>query len=409
LPAASLLFATTIVTPFATVRAQNLGAAANYVLLGLANGTVIVDSGTAVAGDFGYSAGTTSTNQKLGNDALWLGTAYVHSQVASFQAAANFLPSGGIVTNAAEDARLDQANLDAVAASAYVASLPATETLGDIVDQSVTLGSVDGLHTVHIVDVTSLLMNSDVLHLIGDATDVFVFNVRGDFRFSQSEVLLSGGITAANVLFNFPVGGNYTRNVLVNKSATIFNGTMLAPDLNGFELEYHNPASFHGAIIARRIDVHSDFNLNHEPFTGCVCTGPAAIADANFPSCGSPLDPVLTSTRPVLGSTLTLHVTSQLPNALLLLAASPGAPLPFQFPGSECTAWVDVTNFFVASVALTDANGSWTFTAAVPAECIHVGRALTVQTTILDPAVPGPIPGFPFWLSNAVYLALGVP
>ncbi|MFY9342491.1 MAG: hypothetical protein WAT39_08370 [Planctomycetota bacterium] len=411
--AAPLLFGAAFTLPTATLRTQDpvtLGAAANYALLGLANGNVTVNSGTSVVGDFGYSAGVTSTtNQKLGNDGPWTGTAYVHSLVAAFQAAANFLPSGGIVTNAAEDARLDQANADAIAASAWIAAEPPTVNLGNIVDQSVTIGSVDGLRTLHIVEVASLLMNGDVLHLIGDEADVFAFNVLGDFRFSQSEVRLSGGVTAAHVLFNFPPGGNYTRNVLVNKGATIFRGTMLAPDLNGFELEYHNPASFTGAIVARRILVHSDFNLHHEPFTGIVCTGPSAFANPAFPACNSPLDPALTATPPVIGSTMLLQVTSQLPNALLFVLASSGAPTPFLFPGSNCTAWVDILNSWVAHVSMTDANGGWNSATPVPLTCSSLGRWDTLQAAIYDPAVPGPIPYLPIWPSNAVHIAIGLP
>lgn len=97
-------------TGAAATAQSGLGAAAEYALLGLTNGTVSVNSASTVVGDFGYSAGVTSTtNQKIGGSVgTWTGTAYVHSAVAAFQAhPTNYAPSGGIVTSAAEDARLD--------------------------------------------------------------------------------------------------------------------------------------------------------------------------------------------------------------------------------------------------------------------------------------------------------------
>jgi choice-of-anchor A domain-containing protein len=105
-------------------------------------------------------------------------------------------------------------------------------------------------------------MNSDVLQLTGDASDYFLFNVTGDFLFSQSEVRLTGGLTADHVIFNFPNAST----IDLNKSANIFNGTILAPNLTT-DLIYHNPAIFNGSIIANHISVHSDFNLNHVGFT----------------------------------------------------------------------------------------------------------------------------------------------
>jgi choice-of-anchor A domain-containing protein len=148
----------------------------------------------------------------------------------------------------------------------YVSGLSPTVSLGAINDTSVALGTVNGVADIHVVHISSLNMNSDVLSLTGDASDYFLFNVMGNFVFSDSQVQLSGGLTAAHVLFNFPAAGTQTTDVLINKSTTVFNGTILSPDLDGFEVEYHNPGTLNGAIIARNVNVHSDFNLNHVPF-----------------------------------------------------------------------------------------------------------------------------------------------
>ncbi len=247
----------------------DLGAAADYALLGLQNGTVIVNSATTVTGDFGYSAGVTSTsNQKIGEDYLgqWTGAAYVHTGADFQYTDKNYIPSLGIVSNLAEDARLNQANIDALAAWNFISGLAPTTSLGAIDRTNVSWGAINGVQDLHILEITSLDMNSNFLSLTGDADDVFIFNILGNFQFSDSEVQLLGGLTASTVLFNFPDSGTQTKDVLINKGTTIFNGTILAPDLDGYEVEYHNPAIFNGAIIATKINVHSDFNLNYMPF-----------------------------------------------------------------------------------------------------------------------------------------------
>jgi hypothetical protein len=398
--------------PTAAARAQamTLGEAANYALLGLNNGMVRVDTGSVVVGDFGYSAGVVSTTNKLvGSDYFgqWTGTAYVHSRVGSFDADVNYEPTGGIVTNPLQDARLDRANADAVAFSQWVASLPATENLGTLYDKSVTLGSVDGLRTVHVVEIASLTMSDNVLELVGDEVDVFVLNVRGNFLFMHSEVRLTGGITANHVLFNLPPGGDYTKNVGINKSGTQFRGTLLAPDLGDRKIEYHDTGSFLGAIIAPHIDVHSDFSLVHAPFTAtvCLCTGPGATVEDDLPSCNTSLDPVLGATRPVISTVAETHVTSHFPFSLLFLVGSLGTPTPFVFPGTTCTIHVNLPQALVVSAAFTDGAGGWSAGITIPAVCEYVGLPIALQAAILDAQVPGPIPAR---LSNGVLMTVGL-
>jgi choice-of-anchor A domain-containing protein len=47
------------------------------------------------------------------------------------------------------------------------------------------------------------LGNGAVLTLSGSATDSFVFNISSTFMLTGGKILLTGGLTAANVLFNF--------------------------------------------------------------------------------------------------------------------------------------------------------------------------------------------------------------
>jgi major membrane immunogen (membrane-anchored lipoprotein) len=227
-----------------------------FGLLGLQNGTFTINSSRNLIANVGYSKGVTSnTNQKIDN---FTGGAYVHSQVSSFvYTAATYQPTDGIFrNNAATDAILDQANANAIAASALYASFSPHVVLGNVTSNQ----TVTSVTTNTVVQITSLNYNSNVLNLTGTAgaDNGFIINVSGNFDFSQSEIRLTN-VRPERVIFNFPNASAIT----INKAANIFNGTVLAPVGS---VIYHNPAVFNGAIIAKNIAVHSDFNLTQKPF-----------------------------------------------------------------------------------------------------------------------------------------------
>jgi len=251
----------------------DLGTAGGFTVLGLDNGSVIINSATSITGDVGYSRGVTSnTNQKV---ETFSGTARVHTAVGSFTATpASFQPSGGVQSDAANDALLDQANSDAAAASAALAALTPVTILGNLGDNdSFSVGA--GVYSIG-----SLNFKEDTITLTGSDTDTFIFNVSGSFDFSNSQILLQGGAIAANVIFNFL----NAVDININKEGTLFNGTILA--LNG-NVDYHNPATFNGRIIARDINLHSSFNIN----------GPTTITSVPVPAAL----PLLTAAMAVFG------------------------------------------------------------------------------------------------------------
>lgn len=231
----------------------SLGAADQFGILGLENGTVIINSATSIVGDVGYSAGVVSTtNQKVD---LFDGTAYVSSTANFSYTAATFVPTGGIQTGPAVDQLLAQANADALAAAAHFASLAATHSLGALGDNDDR--TVTSVGDVNVVSLTSLNYKSDTLTLVGRPghDDIFIFNVAGNFNFSQSTIELHD-VLAYNVIFNFL----NPASISINKDSSVFNGVILAPTGS---VDYHNPATFDGAIIAKDINLHSDFNLTH--------------------------------------------------------------------------------------------------------------------------------------------------
>jgi choice-of-anchor A domain-containing protein len=99
--------------------------------------------------------------------------------------------------------------------------------------------------------------------------------VTGDFAVDQSTISLVN-TTAGHVLWYFPTAGT---EIDITKAETVFNGTILAPFTTSADpVIYHNPATFNGAIIAKDINVHSDFNINHVPFVPEPATGTLLLA-----------------------------------------------------------------------------------------------------------------------------------
>lgn len=232
---------------------------ADFSILALNNGALIINSGTSVIGDVGYSSGVTSeTNQKV---TLFDGSALVHSQVQAFSyTAKNFAPTGGINYGEAVNLKLDKANAEAVSASAHYGSLTPTHILGDLADDDSMV--VESVGPLNVISLGSLNYKEDSLELVSREgfNDYFIVNVHGSFNFAASLIVLTG-TTPGHVLFNFL--GDSSCDIVINKEESVFCGTILGPSAN---IEYHNPATFVGAIIGLNINLHSDFNLIHEPF-----------------------------------------------------------------------------------------------------------------------------------------------
>ena len=248
----------------AAVPVRCLGAAEEFVILGLGgdlnvHGELIINSATSIIGRVGYGAYIDSTTNKKVD--LFEGEALVHSKANFSYTPATFNPTGGILTGPAVDAKLDQATADALAASAMFAGMAATHTLpalGD--DDSVTVVSTGA---VNVISLPSLNYKSDTLTIESRPgfEDCFVFNVAGDFKFAQSNIVLTG-TRPSYVLFNFL---DPDASISIYKAESVFYGTILAPG-STVDVEYHNPATFEGAIIAYNINLHSDFNIKHESF-----------------------------------------------------------------------------------------------------------------------------------------------
>lgn len=232
----------------------NLGTSSYFAILGLNGGSVIINSGRTLAGNVGYCAGVVShTNQKVDT---FIGGVYVHSTADFNYTPATFAPSDGFhfgSTNPGVDSQLNQAYLDALAASAAATALTPTQVLGVLGDGDSRV--INSTGPVNVISITSLNYNSDHMDFVSRPgfTDYFIVNVYGNFYFSQS-VINTIGTDWMHILWNFPGPAS----IDLNKASNEFSGTILAPLGN---VTYHNPATFYGRIIAPYIYLHSDFNL----------------------------------------------------------------------------------------------------------------------------------------------------
>ena len=228
-----------------------IASASDFTVLGLAGGSVTINSATSITGNVGYAAGVTSTtNQKV--DAFD-GAAYVHSTATFGYTAATFAPTSGLFIGGAADQKLYDANADAFSAAIALGALAATHaSLGVVGDNDNVI--VNRVGALNVIQIASLTHKEDTLTINGGIDDVFVFNVAGAWNYDNSQIVLNG-VSADNVIFNFLDSAG---DVKIGKAGTIFQGTILAVQRS---VDYHNPASFDGRIIAKNINLHSDFNV----------------------------------------------------------------------------------------------------------------------------------------------------
>ena len=201
-----------------------------------------------VTGDVAIGGGT-GTLQKTTVCGKVFVDSSAHPTIKSF-----FNATGGIFYNQ----NLSQDKADALALSAQLAALPCTQTFGDITNNT----TITSTGPLNVICVNSINLNKKTLTLNGSSSNVFVINVTSPtagFSFAASQIVLSGGLTSNNVIFNFPGTGGML-NVFKNDS--IFRGTILAPQR---DIVIDNPPVF-GSVIGSTIDIHSGASV-----TGCHC------------------------------------------------------------------------------------------------------------------------------------------
>jgi choice-of-anchor A domain-containing protein len=213
----------------------DLGEAGGYAAFILPGGSIdmTINGGAAVNGDVAASAGThidLGSGAKVGVTAdtgdVVSGKIYLDTISNPQNPATVKLDNQN--PNSVVNRDLSQAVQDAVAANHFAAGLTATKTLGtlDVTSQYTLVGN-GGLNVISLTDVK--LHGDGLLTLQGSASDFFVLNLTGTYtQSSKSNVQLSGGLLAQNVLWNF-IGSGNGANIGTGSNGVTF-GTFLAPD-----------------------------------------------------------------------------------------------------------------------------------------------------------------------------------
>ena len=272
------------------VTIPSLGEAGNYTVLLLSGGSVGAtlnnSSSGFISGNIGLN-GIIAQAQKEGSISGQVLISSTATGISSINTT-NFVPSGGFLcgasgathcptggtVDATVDTKLNTAQSNALAAASAYAALTANQTISGGLSSNLTVTNNTGTNR-YVLDITGgISYNSDVLTLNGRANqdDFFIINVAGNMTWSQSQVVLNN-VTSDHVIFNFT---DSAASVLVNKSATVFNGTILAANGDS-SIRYHNPATFSGALIAENITLDSASQLSGRTFHSAPEPGSAPL------------------------------------------------------------------------------------------------------------------------------------
>jgi hypothetical protein len=189
----------------------DLGQAGGYSAFIMPGGAInlTINGGAAIVGDAGVSA----------NSHLDLGSgAKVGPMTGTGQVVDGFIfldPNGATVKldnqdpNAVHTRDLSQAVQDAIAANQAAAALPATQTFASGLDVSNNF-TITGNGGVNVIDTSFIkLHGAGLLTLQGSPSDIFIFNITDYYtQSSTSNVVLAGGVSPFNVLWNFVGSGN---------------------------------------------------------------------------------------------------------------------------------------------------------------------------------------------------------
>jgi len=257
----------------------NLGTLQDFALLSLNNGRLTINetalTGGSVTGNVGasgavdiaaaqrigtfdgrtylYSGATTTDFINTYNNATYNPTGGIHSGNTSGCPAGDptFFCDGAAVNN-----RLDQANLDAGGLSGQLNALTYTNIGNVTANQNLTANGTG----INAYNANSWAYSGDTMTLTGSASDWFVFRVGNDNNTWDNSDIVLNGVDPNHVLFYFTANTGLGDPLFnMGNAGSNFAGTIFAP--NG-DVEYHNPATFNGRILAESVTVHSDFSIS---------------------------------------------------------------------------------------------------------------------------------------------------
>jgi Ice-binding-like len=195
----------------------NLGEAGDYAVLSL-TGTFLNLSNVTVNGDVGVGPN---------GSASVMAPSTVNGTLFTDPTATVSGP--GNVTGGIQTKNLQQAVNDAISASNAFNNLAATQMFSSI-SAAITINGNGGDNVIKLTG--GINLGSGNLTLNGGANDFFIFDIKGGLQLGgSSSVVLSGGVTADHVVFNFLSASNGgDGSSLMTHVGNTVQGTVLAVD-----------------------------------------------------------------------------------------------------------------------------------------------------------------------------------
>lgn len=254
------------------------------------------------------------------------------------------------------------------------------------------LGGLTLVPGVYCFSSSAQLTGQLTLDALGNAESVFVFQIGSTLTTaSSSSVLMTNGGSACNVFWQ------------VGSSATLGTGTDFAGNILALaSITLTTGADVAGRTFALNGAVTMDDNVVRIPEECRICTILAEVVDLG-PGCGLALDPILTSTVPVIGLTATLTIESEFPNAMVWIFISDCGAAPMTVPGTSCRVYLDIPTVQLVLTGMTDSEGKFTMPYAVPLDPSLPGACLAIQAIVWSNT--GPIGGD--YLTSGLQITFG--
>lgn len=251
---------------------MNLGLAGPeyYAVLALAGASDIALNGPGTTqGNVGISSGTLSLNGSKGPE---VNGNVILAGGANISIGNPPQVTGSVLTNQ----NLSLANTDALSAAAAFNALTPTQTVpGGGINGTTTINGSAGLNVLNISGIN--LGNGQTLTLNGPAGSEFIINDSGSLVLNSGKILLSGGVSNTDVVFNITSSGNQIQTSGGLNNESVINGIILAPN-SGVAMA---PGLINGELIAGGSTIHlvsgASVELPMTPPPSSVPTPPAIV------------------------------------------------------------------------------------------------------------------------------------
>jgi hypothetical protein len=186
--------------------------------------------------------------------------------------------NGTFTEGGSVDQSMSQPVADAIAASNNAAALTATAGLtdqGGSITSSVTINALTNL-SENVLDLTSVNLTNGTITFNdnGETGAKYIVNVTGAFNLSGTTIQVSGGASAADIIFNIEGTG---QSVQITGGTTL--GTLLVPNSN---VTVGGGGTLTGELIAGVNNAGKSYTLT-EQSTGYNITSFAYVPRANVP------------------------------------------------------------------------------------------------------------------------------